>query len=1256
VRSAALTDATVHAVRIASAPGETSFSSHQGKQGAVLSPSILFVEPHACCIIPTYMVLRTIASIALIVAIAVPLSASASSTFSSTHESSQLLLLDALAGLLRSFRDFLANQAPATVPQQVAAGGNSTVPYAASNAINNLSNVTITNANLTASEIPALNYLSLSGGSLSGNLSIGGNATTTGTAYFTGNVGIGTSTAQDALSINGSTFLPDFSAPTITTNRLYANGGSLYWSGNLIAGAATGNWASDGTNVWRTGGFAGIGTTSPFTTLSVVGNGYLTGSLTAGSMSAVAAIFSNATSTSFNTSNLTIGNLSGILKATAGAVATSLVNLASDVTGILSVGNGGTGLANVAANTVLLGNGSGALSTTTRGNLTEAGSSILTITNGSNALLGAGTTVQVKQASSTQSGFLFSGDYITFTNKLASSSLATSALVAGLVSDHTGSGSLVFGTSPTITGTPVFAGGSINYSVASTNTVPDNLPYSWTIATSSTAIPLINVDTTNGGTVSVGQANVAGSSVVVGATGQPANLIFAASSTIQGGGTGQLLTIGANNDAVNFGVNVGIGTSSPSSLLTLESALNSGTTLRLSNSDTGGHIWDFLSTGSVNAGGAGRLDILDATAGAARLSISSSGNVGIGTTTPGSIFSIAGVANWGAATTTYYSSGGINLSGGCFAVNGACITGGGGGTNYFTLSGNNLYNNSGTNIGINNTNPSYALDVSGFINTPSINGGYKIDGNTILFASSTISGVFGGQGAGASIISSATSSSITSSPFATAFGFQALGNATSSGYRSTAVGYLALKGSNAISNIGRNTAVGYAVLQVDTTGSSNTGVGSNVLSANTSGANNAALGANAMALNTTGSNNMAIGSAALNNSVTGSNNTAVGNSALASNISATSSVAVGYNAANGNSISYFNQGGTYVGYQAGFSVQTGSDYNSVFGYNAGYNITTGSNNIWIGGATSSTSVANLTTGSQNIVIGNNISLPSATASGQLDIANIIYGTGNTGTGSIVSSGNIGIGTTTPYSRLTVWGPDTASTTVFQVVNSASTTAFAVYDNGNATYAGSIFQSSDQRLKTNVQSLDASSSLSLIDRLNPVTFNWIDSDKGTTPQLGFIAQEVQKIFPDLVSTTSATSLTPDGTLTLNYVGLIAPIIAALHHIDGVISDFADHFATKELTFTRATGDEIDVNTVKAHEICVDDVCLTKDQLNALLSGAGVSADHSITTSPAAHDTQDASSTIESTSSPTNDLPVSGNTSTTSDDQAPASQTQ
>ena len=51
---------------------------------------------------------------------------------------------------------------------------------------------------------------------------------------------------------------------------------------------------------------------------------------------------------------------------------------------------------------------------------------------------------------------------------------------------------------------------------------------------------------------------------------------------------------------------------------------------------------------------------------------------------------------------------------------------------------------------------------------------------------------------------------------------------------------------------------------------------------------------------------------------------------------------------------------------------------------------------------------------------------------------------------ITAGGNLGIGTSTPYARLSVWGTDAASSTLsFNVVNSASTTVFAVFDGGNA---------------------------------------------------------------------------------------------------------------------------------------------------------------------------------------------------------------
>ena len=62
----------------------------------------------------------------------------------------------------------------------------------------------------------------------------------------------------------------------------------------------------------------------------------------------------------------------------------------------------------------------------------------------------------------------------------------------------------------------------------------------------------------------------------------------------------------------------------------------------------------------------------------------------------------------------------------------------------------------------------------------------------------------------------------------------------------------------------------------------------------------------------------------------------------------------------------------------------------------------------------------------------------------------------------------------------------------------------------------IYNASDERLKQNISSLD--NSLETIKNLNPVKFNWIDNfveeENGKT-LYGFIAQEVQDVFPDAI---------------------------------------------------------------------------------------------------------------------------------------------
>jgi hypothetical protein len=353
----------------------------------------------------------------------------------------------------------------------------------------------------------------------------------------------------------------------------------------------------------------------------------------------------------------------------------------------------------------------------------------------------------------------------------------------------------------------------------------------------------------------------------------------------------------------------------------------------------------------------------------------------------------------------------------------------------------------------------------------------------------------------------------------------------------------------------------------------NTFMGVGAGKSNVSGNRNSAFGQSTLLSNTTGIRNTAGGSTALQNNTTGVQNTALGVSVLQNNTIGSDNTSIGYRSMLAN---------------------TSGNTNTAIGESALQLLTTGSNNVALGYR----SGLNLTTGSKNIMIGYNINATSSSATNSLNIGNLIFGTGLDGSGNIISSGNVGIGTTTPYARLTVWGSDSASSTLsFNVVNNASTTVFAVFNGGNAQLSGTLTQSSDKRLKTNISSLDASSSLAAINSLTPVTYNWLDPEKGGVRQYGFIAQQVQQLFPELVSTTSATALTPDGTLGLNYLGLIAPLVEAvqglstrLSSLEATVVGFANSFTSKkviteELCFADQTGQ----------------TCVTKSQIDRFLSG-------------------------------------------------------
>lgn len=211
-----------------------------------------------------------------------------------------------------------------------------------------------------------------------------------------------------------------------------------------------------------------------------------------------------------------------------------------------------------------------------------------------------------------------------------------------------------------------------------------------------------------------------------------------------------------------------------------------------------------------------------------------------------------------------------------------------------------------------------------------------------------------------------------------------------------------------------NVAIGDFTLRYNTTANNNTALGKYALYYNQTGSGNTGLGYMALYQNTTGYSNLAVGSSSLRYNTTGFNNVALGQSALFSNTSGSYNVAVGRGALYYGNVS----NSVAIGHSAGFGVNNASYQNNVLiGYMAGYSLNTGSNNILIGYKAGD----NLTTGSGNIIIGYNIDAPLADGNNRLSIGNLIFATGVDGTGSTISSGNVGIGVIDPVVKLEING-------------------------------------------------------------------------------------------------------------------------------------------------------------------------------------------------------------------------------------------
>lgn len=299
-----------------------------------------------------------------------------------------------------------------------------------------------------------------------------------------------------------------------------------------------------------------------------------------------------------------------------------------------------------------------------------------------------------------------------------------------------------------------------------------------------------------------------------------------------------------------------------------------------------------------------------------------------------------------------------------------------------------------------------------------VNSNTAIGSNVMKFIDSGSSNTAVGTGAFSYYYNNASNNYNVALGTFSMFGTTTNGTATSSGTHNIAIG------SNSLFSYttgGANVAIGTGAMQLATTSANNVAIGEQSMQNTTIGGSNVAVGYQSLWKNTTAQSNVAVGNGALTTSVTGNFATAVGSGALSNSVATGNALnaAFGYLAGQGASGST-GTNNTAIGAQA-LQVFAGGSSNVAIGNQAGAGITGGSNNTVIGTCTNYAPCLRSATGSQNIFIGYDVGQPSASANGQLNIGNIIYGTGNTGFGDTVSTGNIGIGTTTPASKFTVNG-------------------------------------------------------------------------------------------------------------------------------------------------------------------------------------------------------------------------------------------
>jgi hypothetical protein len=334
--------------------------------------------------------------------------------------------------------------------------------------------------------------------------------------------------------------------------------------------------------------------------------------------------------------------------------------------------------------------------------------------------------------------------------------------------------------------------------------------------------------------------------------------------------------------------------------------------------------------------------------------------------------------------------------------------------------------------------------------------------------------------------------------------------------------------------------------KLDVSGAINTSTqynigGSRVLSA--AGANNLFAGVNAGAANTTGDRNAFFGAAAGVNNTEGFSNSFFGSFAGNANTTGGLNSFFGSFAGNANTTGGLNSffgniagavnttggGNSFFGFRAGGSNTVG-DGNTFVGYNSGLSNTTENNNTLLGfqangvaGITNATAIgANaIVSQSNSLVLGSNanVGIGSSAPAAPLHILGPAL-TPPIGLASTENGLLLGLESTSGYKWIQSYGGSLAINPVGNSVGIGTSAPAFPLDVAGAAHASSFPTSSDARLKTNISQL--TEVLEKIEKIRGVSFDWneVYESLGRSTghrEIGVVAQEVEAVFPELVTT-------------------------------------------------------------------------------------------------------------------------------------------